>query len=485
MSTAILRGWTWHEILPGDIGRAIKGNLMKSAFKWLGLVAGLLLLAAVALFLAARLQGPTSAQRDAVAEMQVVPEPAGRNAFAALWLLPYDVPEAQQEAVAAEDVQRYSPAGSLPADSGLDRSAGFASIAGARYADLRVEDKQLPDYCTWRDEGCLAKVSEGKVAYAKLLERDARLIDRVAALSQYGHVRNEFAAGLDMPFPAYQLLSRTLTKNAHDFAIGKVDAALAGTCRDASTARMLMRSGDNLIGSMIAVVMLQGTAQLFTDMLATLPADHPLPVNCTQAFVPPVADELSVCNAMRGEYRFMTGGVSRSMQQEREKSWLRAAQLWLVYNEEKTEAAAAANLARWCSEDAASMLSQDIAILPASLPIEEPSPWSMQCIDNAAGCILTKIAAPAYSDYQLRLQDSGARLRLVGALLWLREQADGSVSMSQLLTTLPEEYANKRRDLRVSEDGKSLVIDMYETKRNETWQVGLPPYLISDRAAAP
>ena len=109
----------------------------------------------------------------------------------------------------------------------------------------------------------------------------------------------------------------------------------------------------------------------------------------------------------------------------------------------------------------------------------------MKCVDNATGCILTNIAAPAYSDYQLRLQDSGARLRLAGALLWLREQANDSVSMPQVLTTLPEKYANKRRNLRVSDDGKSLVIDMYETNRNETWQVPLPPYLISDRAAAP
>lgn len=458
---------------------------MKSAFKWLGLVAGVLFVAAVVIFMVARLRGPTAAQRDAVAEMQVVPDPVGRNAFAALWLLPYHVPEVEQEVVAAEDVRRYTPAASVPADFGAEGHTGFVSIAESSYPDLRVEDEQLPDYCGWRDDGCLAKVSAGNEAYATLLERDARLIERVAALSHYDYVRNEFAAGLDMPFPAYQLLSRTLTKNAHDFAIGNFNAALAGTCRDALTARMLIRSGDNLIGSMIGVVMLQGSAYLLADMLATLPADHPLPASCMQAFAPPAQDELSVCNAFRGEYRFMTEGVSRSMQEEREKSWLRAAQLWLVYNEEKTEAAAASHLARWCSEDAASMLSQDIAIFPDSLPIADHSPWSMQCIDNSAGCIVTKIAAPAYSDYQLRLQDSGARLRLVGALLWLREHASGSVAMPQLLATLPEAYANPRRNLRVSEDGKSLVIDMYETDRNETWQVRLPPYLVSDPAAAP
>jgi hypothetical protein len=459
--------------------------MMKSAFKWLGLVAGVLFVAAVVIFIVARLRGPTAAQRDAVLEMQVVPEPVGRNAFAALWLLPYDVPEAEQEAVAAEDVRRYSPAASMPADFRAEGHAGFMSIAESRYPDLRIEDEQLPTYCRWRDEGCLAQVSAQKEAYATLLGRDARLIERVAAMSQYDHVRNEFSAGLDMPFPAYQLLSRTMTKNAHDFAIGNFNAALAGTCRDALTARMLIRSGDSLIGSMIGVVMLQGNAYLLADMLATLPADHPLPSNCMQAFAPPEQDEFSVCSAFRGEYRFITESVSRSMQEEREKSWLRAAQLWLAYNEEKTEAAAAANLARWCVEDAASKLRQDVAIFPDSLPTVEPSPLSMQCIDNAAGCIGTKIAAPAYSDYQLRLQDSGARLRLVGALLWLREHASGPVAMPQLLATLPEAYANSRRNLRVSEDGKSLVIDMYETERNETWKVRLPHYLVSDPVAAP
>lgn len=459
---------------------------MKSAFKWLGLVVGVLFLAAAVIFMAARLQGPTAAQRDAVAKMQVVTKPAGRNAFAALWLLPYDVPEAEQEAVAAEDVRRYTPMAITFPDSGADGYTEFVSVAESRYPDLRIEGKDAPEYCGWRDEGCLAKVSANKEAYAALLARDARLIERVAALSQYGHVRNKFAAGWDMPIPAYQLLSRTLTRNAHDFAMGNLDAALAGTCRDASTARMLMRSGDHLIGSMVAVSMLQGTAQLLADMLATLPAGHPLPASCVQAFAPPADRELTICNAMRNEYKITGTGTLRSIySSERDKSWLRAVQLWFVYNEEKTFALSATNFARWCGEDAASMQRQDIAILPASLPMVEPSPWSMQCIDNAAGCILTKIAAPAYSDYQLRLQDSGARLRLAGALLRLREHASGSVSMPQLLATLPEKYANKRRNLRVSDDGKSLVIDMYETNRNETWQVPLPPYLISDRAAAP
>ncbi len=448
---------------------------MTSALKWLGVALGVLLFAAIAVFTIARLQGPTEAQHAALRMMEARIQPAGRNGFAALWLLPYAVPAAQQEAVTAEDVERYVPymfAGSISAEGkGHTR---FMSVAESRYPDAPAHSKNNSAYCGWRDENCLDKVAADPEMYAKELAKDAALLERVVAVSEYDYVRNLFAPGLDMPIPDYQLLARTKTQNAYLFASGKVDDALAATCRDASTARMLIRSGDNLIGSMTGVAMLQGSATLFADMLSRLPVAHSLPESCLSAFAVPGMDELSVCNAMRGEFVFSSSGFRKAMQREENESWLSAVQLALTYNEEKTIAHSAANLAQSCTDDALALVKNDEPVHSMLLPVNDYRLWSLQCADNAVGCILNKIATPAYSDYQLRLQDSGARLRLVGALLWLRANTGDARPLADRLEAMPAEFGSENRKARLSNDGKFLVVDMFEQRPEKTWQVRLP-----------
>lgn len=60
--------------------------------KWVKGIAILILtpaLLAAALWTWSRLRGPTEEQRRALALMTEYQEPAGRNAFAAIWTLPY------------------------------------------------------------------------------------------------------------------------------------------------------------------------------------------------------------------------------------------------------------------------------------------------------------------------------------------------------------------------------------------------------------
>src|SRR3546814_12001655 len=45
-----------------------------------------------------------------------------------------------------------------------------------------------------------------------------------------------------------------------------------------------------------------GYGRLLAQMLAELPAGHPLPVACEAALAPVSVGELSICEAMRGEY---------------------------------------------------------------------------------------------------------------------------------------------------------------------------------------
>ncbi len=82
---------------------------MRTTFKWVGLVLAGMLLLGLVLFGVARLMGPSPADRAALDQMGERQMPAGRNGFAALWLLPWDVPQAAQETIAREDDARFRP----------------------------------------------------------------------------------------------------------------------------------------------------------------------------------------------------------------------------------------------------------------------------------------------------------------------------------------------------------------------------------------
>src|SRR5699024_6985699 len=112
----------------------------------------------VALWGASRLLGPTAEQRRAVEVFEQLPPPQGSNAFPALWLLQWDVPEAEQAALVAEDVERYR---SLPPYGDGARAAAlavFSHAADRRFPNLETTLAKEPASCEWREAGCLEHV---------------------------------------------------------------------------------------------------------------------------------------------------------------------------------------------------------------------------------------------------------------------------------------------------------------------------------------
>ena len=100
-----------------------------------------------------------------------------------------------------------------------------------------------------------------------------------------------------------------------------------------------------------------------------------------------------------------------------------------------------------------------------------------RCADNAIGCILVRIAAPAYGDYAARLQDMGARGRLLATLLWLREHAGDRRPLAERLAARPPALKSPAREIRIVEGGKALAVRMYEQKREKEFVLPLPAYL--------
>ena len=68
---------------------------------------GIALLAVALLWGVSKLVGASGAERDALAVMSKPVALSGKNAYAAVWLVDYSVPEAERESILAEDVRRY------------------------------------------------------------------------------------------------------------------------------------------------------------------------------------------------------------------------------------------------------------------------------------------------------------------------------------------------------------------------------------------
>ncbi len=418
-----------------------------------GVVAALLVIV-LAIYAVSRWLPPERAQRDALARVDTPPQRQGRNGFALLWAVQRDVPEGQVAELLARDVARFEATPQPAAEGG---GTPYQSLL-EQHPELRVDRPGAPDGCRWHEDGCLQRVRADVAGYGAWVADNRILLQRVAALSDYDHFANAFPARLDMPIPSYQALGLPLAEHALAFVQGQTDAALSGVCRDGMLGRKLVRSGDNLIGAMVGSAMLSGNAALLADMLAELPADHPLPATCAAAFAPldTLADD--ACAVMLAEGRFAINGMRQHAREElRQKR-----SVGLLFDPEKTAARMAPRFAWYCGEAAKRLVAQD---LPLAEPLVETTRWSLACVSNPIGCILGDIAAPAYRDYGLRLQDMAARLRVVNALLWLRQQAQPAGTSA--LASLPAALQSSARPVRLSADGAWIEVDLYERRQGE------------------
>lgn len=439
---------------------------MRKVVRWLRTITGGLLLLVALLYGIASLRGPTDEQNAALVLLDDPGPPAGSNGFALVWLLAYEIPDAERERVLAQDVRRFAQ---RPLEQ-AEIAAGFTSVADGRYpkAPLRSGDSH---YCRWREGKCLEKVRADTGAYARLIAEDAALLARIGTLGDYGYVRNTFTPRLDMPIPAYQQLAYPLAQHAYAFASGNTDEALAGVCRDVATARMMIGSGDNLITSMIGAAMLEGNSTLFADMLAELPADRALPAACSRAFAPAAPEEFSACTTMRGEARFMFAGMHQIPAGYADGPLQRAA--WpLIFDAGKTVARMAPRLAWYCTPPVRTAIALDVpAAEPPATATMKQTPF--QCLDNIVGCILSDVAETQLTGYQHRLQDARMRLMTMGTLLWLRDHRSDA-PMTQRLAQTPEKLRSMRRPLALAKDGKSVSIPLFDTRHAERWSVPLP-----------
>jgi hypothetical protein len=449
--------------------------------KWskrVGLALLTLVLVAAGVWTASRLLGPTDAQEAALAAMRSPIPPVQRNAFPALWLMPYDVPTARREAVFAEDLRRLRAiSSSLPkASSNQIGAAAYVSIAATRYPTPAMPTADSERFCRGY-ESCLAKVEADPAGYTALVERYASLLDRVESLRDHDGLRHSFGLDLDKPFPPYQNGNLARTRHALRFVQGRRSEAFEGVCRSISTWRRIGANSDNLIARMIGSAYGGQTyPALFLEMLARTPREFPLPSACSEAFAPTAGIESSLCLAMRGEFAYQMSAVEIIETSEvASVAGISMPNLLspLFHDSETTLANGAEMLGHFCRPE----IERDMR---ADRLMEMPPPhglWRLQCVANALGCVLGEIAYPNFGGYAGRILDANAHLRLIAELLRMRADGTAPAEVAVRLRDVQDRVGSRMRELSPGEDGRTLRMRNYDTRRGEFTEIPLPPYL--------
>ena len=239
-----------------------------------------------------------------------------------------------------------------------------------------------------------------------------------------------------------------------DFDQGRRHTAFDRVCGGIVAQRGAGVGARDLLGYFSAARAVQESASLFAQMLARSPADEPLPPTCEEAFAPPRAEELSLCEAFRGT-------LAQTLEVPPD----------LFFDPTMTDARMATGFARTCGTDPLQLA----VVQDRPLPPLSPSPrFGFDCIGNPTGCLLVDMALPAYDDYVLRAQEHGARMRLASTVYWLHGRTDDTLPLAERLAARPATMHSPGHPVEVAESGAALRIPTLGP-RGGHWQLPLAP----------
>lgn len=416
-----------------------------------------------------RVRGPAAAQRQALATMSRPSPVVQRNAFPALWLMPYDIPESEVAAVFELDRRAI-------AEAAARGDAVPVSAAEGRYA--RATMTEPADALCREAATCLAAVEADPAAAAAFVRRHAALIRRAEALAAYDGIHSEFGYRSSSPLPPYQLARVPTVAYALAFVQGRRGEAFDGTCRAISTWRRLGSRSDHLIGRLIAgAYTSRSYGQLFLQMLARVPRDEALPASCDAAFSGTTPEENTLCPAFRGEFERLQDALRQasndpSMSRETHvPGWL----MPVLYSTALSEGDGAMLYAPACSADADRRIATDTAYLADE---DAPSLARLECVGNFAGCLLAQIAAPQNGRWFARVQDANASLRLIAEILAYRAEAAPKGSLRDRLDARHARIGSPQRRIDVDVAGKRVRMSGLAGEPGDVWEAPLPPALL-------
>lgn len=379
----------------------------------------------------------TDKERQALSWMRDTPPIEGGNGYALLWMLELDgMDDAARERALAADARAWEQSASAVSDMTPSAAAHYPRVvlpSGTRCGD--------------RGQGCLAAVRADPIAYARSHIGHEGLHERIADLGGYDHFSGPWQADatpIIPPLPALQATFDPLSAHALAYLQGDVQGALHGLCSSILAGRRLLSGSDLLAGSMVGAALVEVNGVVLADVLSELPVETALPVACEQAMQPLLAEDMSLCRAMRGEWAMSRRAVR----------WT-GRDATLLFDPDRSEARMAAGNGWACDPAQQRRLAEDEALAPPSPP---PAQDRFVCLANAIGCSLVDTAVPHYRDYARRSQDVAAMIRLLAAQRWLRQQSSDPESA---LPRLPAKLRSSTRVPVVSADGTWLQLQRH------------------------
>ena len=448
---------------------------MATPLKWILFVPLALFAAALLAVQLLRWWAVDDADREALALMQVDSRPTGgRSGFAALALSDHRIPIDQLDRVQAADVAAFEawfadPDGA-PANYLRDAvfsheadSMGFWSDAEAHRRVVQafppISPAPLLDgTCSLRTFGCLEKVRESPQLAEGLLRDGAHALALADLALASDHLRSPYPEAWESPIPSYSLLRLPLNQAALDSVQGRLPLAMSRACRALAGARRIARQPEHLMDKLIGDALAEGAASLLLELRRENPSE-PLPQECEEALRPVLPAEALACPSIRGEFRRNAVGSQR-MAAALSESWHPrdvVARLMLS-DPGLTNVWMARSLSVYCSDDfvQAAMVGR----IPPGPP-EGTISGSLECYAAILSCTLIDIAAPAYFDYQARMLDSAATLRV---LLVAQAAAGGELQG----VDLAEAAASPGYELQFNQTAREFTLSLKKPRNNES-----------------
>jgi hypothetical protein len=431
--------------------------------KGLAWAIGALLIVLLASFAWGRLRPPTAAQAQAMALLKPVPPLAGAsNAWATLWLLDYDVPADQVDAVYAKEREALLDwARQLPQEGAPTTS--YTKAVAQHFPELpefAVADREK--LCRLQDPDCLDKVRANVQSLRELLARQSVRVTRLRAIPVDAIVWDDTTTTPYTPYPdlgAFESLQ--LTAAALDFVDGQQAQALAQVCRNARTVRHLHAHTNTLVGAMVADSWMDPIERLLAGMLSELPADQSIPADCAAAFAPVTRADVNMCAPMEREYEFVQLGMANvdpAKYGGRLRYFMR-----LMVDTQGMHRLIAPTYAWACQPTVIDSMLGDHPLNSAQWPGVQYDIFDT--VSNAMGLILARVAKPDYAGYLNRNEDYAAGLRAMGWLLATRATATTADDWRrQLATARPALQQGGHRDFQLDSAGKRLIMPCTETR---------------------
>lgn len=356
-------------------------------------------------------------ERLALALMEVeADEPTGSSGFMYLAFNERDIPVAELDQALARELAAYrewhAGWGARLLDDGFQASPenpeSFDSPVAATYPERPPVD--VPDAaCGLRETDCLGKLRGHEDAVRAWLQADAARLALAEQALASDHLANPYPPALDSPLAAFQLLRMPVNDIALQALDGDVTGATARACDLLAAERRFLAQDGLLIDKMVHGSLVDGAAALLLG-LRRMDPDAPLPDRCSLALAPVAAGDFLACGALRKEYE-MISSLSTAMHEATQDSWNPKHWLsrWALTDDRLMRAWTAGHFAPMCEpESQADILGGEVPDTVA-FPYD---PWSVDFWAAPISHILAAIAAPDYRQYQERLLDQAASLRL-------------------------------------------------------------------------